>query len=103
MNEDCPICGRELGGKTESHHLLPRTFRTRTNKVHFETNKVTIHSICHQKIHATFSENELYNHFHTVERLLEHAEMQKFINWVKKKPLNFYSKNNDTQHRKNQR
>lgn len=99
----CPICGRDKGGEMQSHHLLPRTFRTRTTSVHDKENRVDIHKVCHQKIHATFSEQELFQYYHTVERIREHDEMQKFIKWVRKKPADFYNKNNETQSRKRKR
>jgi hypothetical protein len=59
--------------------------------------------MCHQKIHATFSERELQHYYHTPERIREHSEMQRFIAWIRKKPLNFYDKNDDTASRKRQR
>lgn len=80
----CPICNRPYGGPMENHHLKPVTFRTRTKEVHDSSNLVIIHRICHQKIHASFSEKELLDYYHTVERLVEHEEMAKFIKWVSK-------------------
>jgi hypothetical protein len=92
----CCICHRELGDVLlEEHHLVPRTFKGRDT--------VLIHKMCHQKIHATFSERELLQYYHTPERLREHTEMQKFIAWIRKKPLGFYDKNNDTNSRRRQR
>ena len=69
----CPICGREMlvGNSVNEHHLIPKTFKGK------ET--VTLHKICHSKIHSVFTERELFNHFHTVERLRDHPEMEKFI------------------------
>lgn len=99
----CPICGREAGGEMQSHHLLPRTFRTRTKAVHDNDNKVVIHKVCHQKIHATFSEQELFTLYHTISSIVEHPEMSKFIKWVSKKPATFYNKNNETASRKRKR
>jgi len=99
----CPICNREYGGEMQDHHLIPKTFRTRTTEVHDRENLVTIHKICHQKIHATFAESELYHYYHTVDRILEHEEMQKFVKWLKKKPADFYDKNDDTKNRKRRR
>lgn len=99
----CPICNRFYGGEMQKHHLKPKTFHNRTNEVYDKYNLITIHKICHQKIHATFSEYELYHHYHTIERLLEHEEIQKFVKWVKKKDPDFYSKNNDTSSRKQKR
>lgn len=79
----------------DEHHLVPKTFGGK------ET--FTIHRICHRKIHATFSERELLNHFNTFERIRDHEEIQKFVNWVKKKPIDYYSGTDDTQSRKNKR
>ncbi len=92
----CCICGRLLeGGTVEAHHLIPKTFKG--------TETVDIHKICHQKIHATFSERELQHYYHTPERLCEHEEMSKFIKWVAKKDVAFYDKNDDTKSRKKKR
>lgn len=94
----CPICKRPLTGIVDldqEHHLVPKTFKGK------ET--IRIHRICHQKIHATFSERELANYYHTPARLLEHEEMQKFVKWVSKKDPTFYDKNNDTKERKRKR
>lgn len=79
----------------EDHHLIPKTFKG--------TETILIHKICHQKLHATLSEREMLNYYHTVERILENEEILKFVKWVSKKPLDFYSKNDDTAHRKNKR
>lgn len=77
MNDRCPLCGRPLGTRlVEDHHLIPKTFR----------GKVTarVHKMCHQKIHATFSERELNQHYHTFDRLLEHEQIRKFVVWISK-------------------
>lgn len=103
MNNTCPICGREYGGEMQDHHLKPKTYKTRTKEVHDPDNLVRIHKICHQKIHATFDEKELLDYYHTVDRLLEHEQIQKFAKWVKKKPADFYDKSNDTKERKKKR
>lgn len=92
----CPICNRELiPENTESHHLIPKTFKGRDT--------IDIHRMCHQKIHATFSERDLLQYYHTAERIAEHEEIQKFIKWISKKPPEFYDKNDDTQERKRKR
>ena len=92
----CPICGRELGTVlVDEHHLIPKTFGGK------ET--FTVHKICHRKIHATFTERELLNYYHTWERIAEHSEFQKFIPWVRKKPIDYYSGTDETQDRKKKR
>ena len=85
----CAICGRELGSKmVDFHHLIPKTFKG--------TELIPIHKICHSKLHSVFTEREMFNYYHTVERLLESEEIQKFVVWVSKKPSDFYSKNDET-------
>ena len=92
----CPICKRELGEeRIEEHHLVPKTFGGKE--------KVSIHKMCHQKIHATFSERELFNHYHTPERIVEHEEIQKFVKWIQKKPIDYYDKNERTKQRRRRR
>jgi len=95
MNSDlsehaiCAICSRPLGRKETSskHHLIPKS----KGGKHTET--ITIHNICHQKIHKTITEKELKNEFYSVEKLLMHPEIQKFIKWVAKKDPDFFQSN----------
>jgi len=90
MNEiqNCPICERELGTKNISkHHLIPRS------KGGKNTATITIHNICHQKIHSVFSEKELKDNFNTVAQIKRSEEIIKFIKWVAKKDPSFYQSN----------
>ncbi len=89
MNSDtCPICHRPLGDKNLSkHHLTPKS----RGGAHGET--IIIHNICHQKIHSVFSEKELEFEYHSVEKLLSHEEIKKFVKWVAKKDPVFYQRN----------
>jgi hypothetical protein len=91
----CPICGRELGAAVDEHHLMPKTFKGK------ET--VTLHKICHRKLHSVFTEREMANYYHTIERLKEHSEIEKFIKWVAKKDIDYYSGSDETQVRKGKR
>jgi 5-methylcytosine-specific restriction endonuclease McrA len=96
MTPTCQLCGRPLGTiRVEDHHLIPKTFKGRDT--------IPIHRICHQKIHATFSERELLNYYYTVDRLLEHEQIIKFVKWVQKRPIDFYDKNDDTAERRKRR
>ena len=85
----CSICGRLLGEKTNysKHHLVPKS----KGGTFGET--IDIHNICHQKIHSVFTERELRDYYNTVEKLLTHEEMIKFIKWVAKKDIRFYQRN----------
>lgn len=92
----CPICNREMvEGTYNDHHLIPSTFGGRDT--------ITLHKICHDKIHHTFSERDLANYYFTIERILEHEEIIKFIKWVQKRPPDFYVKHKDTNERRGKR
>jgi len=86
--EICVICQRELGDKNISkHHLIPKSRGGKKSEL------ITIHNICHQKIHSIFTEKELKRNYNTVEKLVAHESMVKFIKWVAKKNPAFYQKN----------
>jgi hypothetical protein len=82
----CPLCGRPLvrGPSVDLHHLVPRTYRGR------ET--VPMHRICHAKIHDVLTEKELRDRYFTAERLREHPELGRFIDWVQRKPPEFVAR-----------
>ena len=93
---NCPICDREmLEGSHNEHHLIPSTFGGKE--------KIPLHVICHDKLHHTFSEREMVNYYHTIKRIIENEEIQKFIKWIRKKDIHYYSKNKDTKKRKGKR
>lgn len=95
-SDTCCVCSRPLGELLiEEHHLIPRTFKGKV--------KVPVHKMCHQKLHATFTEREMANWYHTPERMLEHKQIQKYVTWIQKRPLDFYDKNKDTKERKRRR
>jgi hypothetical protein len=92
----CTICGRLLGTlNIDKHHLIPRTFKG--------DETVTIHKICHRKLHATFTEREMLHTYHDVELIRNHEEIIKFVNWVKNKDIDFYSGSKETKTRKKKR
>lgn len=86
MEDICPLCGRLLAEPITKHHLIP------LSKGGKDTPTVAMHKICHDKIHAVFTETDLKTYYHTVERLQEHEEIARFIKWVKKKEPEFYDK-----------
>lgn len=79
----CPLCGREIPpSQSDEHHLVPKLKGGRETSA--------LHRICHRQIHALFSESELAQKYNTVAALLEKEEIQKFVNWVKTKPNEFF-------------
>lgn len=92
----CPLCGRPMPeGSYNAHHLIPTTHGGRIT--------IDLHIVCHDKIHHTFSEHELSGYYHTIDRLLSHPEIVKFVQWVRKQRPDFYDKHKDTRERNKKR
>jgi len=77
----CPICYRPYDNTMSEHHLIPKCKKGK------ET--VRIHRVCHDFIHATFTDKELARDYNTVEKLMQDERMQKFGKWVAKKVANY--------------
>lgn len=90
----CPLCGRPLvpGPAVDEHHLVPRTYDG--------AQTVRLHRVCHSKIHSLFTERELRDHYHTLDRLLAHPEIAKFVRWVRKKDPEFLGRNAPSQRKR---
>lgn len=83
MPNVCPLCLRVLDLSSSTHHLVPKL------KGGNKGETVELHEICHRKIHSLFDEGEIANYYFTIEKLLDHDEIKKFVKWVSKKPPNF--------------
>ena len=80
--EICPLCERDIPpSQRDLHHLVPKLKGGKQTQY--------LHRICHRQIHALFSEAELAKQYNTVEALLEHEEIRKFVKWVRTKPNDF--------------
>ena len=86
LPEICPLCGRTLAEPSNKHHLLPLSKGGKGSAT------VTMHKICHDKIHAVFTEMELKKSYNTVEQLQQNEEISRFIKWVRKKEPEFYDR-----------
>lgn len=85
VEERCSLCGRSIPDlQRDMHHLIP--------KMKGGKHTIPLHRICHRQIHALFSETELARQFSTPAALLANAEMQRFVEWVKTKPDNFFER-----------
>ncbi|MGY8640337.1 MAG: HNH endonuclease, partial [Verrucomicrobiales bacterium] len=80
--------------KESKHHLIPKLKGGKHGPV------AIVHEICHGKIHSVFTEAELAKNFATIELMLEHEEIQKFVKWVKKRPPEYKSSNRGNHRRK---
>ena len=86
MSDETPICWlceRPLGEVTEWHHPIPKSKKGKL--------KFPVHPICHQTIHATFTNGQLAKAFATAEALRGHEDIGRFIDWVAGKPPDFYA------------
>ena len=80
----CKLCGRQLAMPFDEHHVVPKS------KGGSET--VYLHRICHSKIHSVFTLTELRNHYNKIDKIKEHLEIEKFIEWISGKPPSFYKR-----------
>ena len=84
----CPLCLRPIPreAKQSLHHLVPKLKGGKGGPV------VRLHQICHNEIHATFTEAELARAFNTPEALRAHPRMARFLAWVGKRPPAFHAR-----------
>lgn len=99
----CSFCGREVS-RNKRHHLIPRMkHNKRMKRLHTkeELNKTVDSCIpCHKQLHAVFTEKELAETFNTVDKLLIHPEIRKFIDWIAAKPVDFEGRSKQSTCRK---
>jgi 5-methylcytosine-specific restriction endonuclease McrA len=77
----CWLCSRPIGAVTELHHPVPKS---RGGK-----ERQPVHPICHRTIHANFTNSDLEKRFATVDALLAHEEIGRFVAWIANKPSDF--------------
>ena len=84
----CPLCLRPIPAEARQslHHLVPKLKGGKGGPV------VRLHQICHNEIHATFTEAELAREFNTPEALRAHPRMARFLDWVCKRPPAFHAR-----------
>jgi hypothetical protein len=80
----CPLCARPLADPISRHNLIP------LSQGGSGEGSLPMHKVCHNKVHSLFNEKELARTYNTLEKILAQEEVQKFVAWVKKKPLDFY-------------
>jgi 5-methylcytosine-specific restriction endonuclease McrA len=89
MKGDCPICDRKDIDLT-IHHLIPKTchdnmwFKKRYSGEEMKAMVLSVCRLCHNKIHDIEKEKVLGKDFNTLEKLLVHEEIKKFIPFAMK-------------------
>lgn len=80
----CPLCQRAIPPELESrHHLIPKLKGGTRGAI------AILHSACHSKIHSVFTEAELARSYDSIEKLLADPEIQSFVRWIQKRPIDF--------------
>ena len=90
MSRPCELCRRFTRQGTTKHHLIPRTCHSNkwlrknfTREQMHET--VGLCCDCHESIHKLIpSEKDLGRHYHSLDLLLDHPEISKFVAWIRK-------------------
>lgn len=85
----CELCGRVTRKGTTEHHLIPRLchrnkwFKKRYSRADMQRT-ISVCRDCHTAIHRFVPrEKELGRYHNTIESLLEHEEIRRFVDWVK--------------------
>lgn len=90
MEESCELCEREM--ELNFHHLIPRTchknkwFRKEFTFEEMKKNGLMLCKGCHKAVHKSVpNEKELGKYYNTKEKLLEHQNIKRFVEWVNKR------------------
>jgi 5-methylcytosine-specific restriction endonuclease McrA len=91
MKDKCELCGSK-NDYLNFHHLIPRTlhsnkfFKKNYDKEYLKNHGIWICKfICHGQIHKFITEKEMGLTYNTLEKLLEHPDVKKFVEWRKKR------------------
>ncbi|HEY7031284.1 MAG TPA: hypothetical protein VH482_08165 [Thermomicrobiales bacterium] len=88
----CALCGREE--RLTRHHLIPRTrHHNKWNKREFDRalvkETIGLCRPCHAQVHALFSGKELERKWNSIEKIREHPEVARYLEWIAGKPAGF--------------
>ena len=91
MTDKCELCGSEHD-ELNFHHLIPRTlhssklYKKKYTREFMNNNGIWIcEHYCHKQIHRFLNEKEMGLKYNTIDLLLNHPEIKKFIDWRKKR------------------
>lgn len=82
----CSLCNRGL--ELHFHHLVPKKMHEKRKILALHDGLELIHYgawlcvDCHKTIHRKISHYDLATKYYTIEKLLEHPEICKFVTWA---------------------
>ncbi|MEJ8801633.1 HNH endonuclease [Pontibacter sp. H249] len=76
----CELCRREVQSLSR-HHLVPREEGGRYGAT------AELCQPCHSTIHLTISNQELAQQYNSIEALQTAEPLQKYLKWVKNRPI----------------
>jgi len=85
---ECSLCERDLA--LHFHHLVPKKMHDKRKIQSLHEGIELIHygtwvcADCHKTLHRKISHYDLATQYYTVEKLLGHPEINKFVNWAAK-------------------
>ena len=87
----CELCGSE-NDYLNFHHLIPKTlhgnkwFKDRYEKLFMSNHGIWICKFfCHKQIHNFITEKDMGRIYNTLESLIEHPDVKKYIEWRSKR------------------
>ncbi|MEO0498549.1 MAG: HNH endonuclease [Pseudomonadota bacterium] len=85
---NCALCGRSIlpTDRQSLHHLIPKLKGGRGGPT------VLLHQMCHNEIHAHYTEAELAILYETPHKLRTAERLMPFIKWLEGKPDGFDAK-----------
>jgi 5-methylcytosine-specific restriction endonuclease McrA len=81
----CGLCGRRTPRLSE-HHLIPRSQGRRQGLKVTALPTVLLCPACHTFLHKTLSNAELAGEYRSVDALLEHPDVKRFVAWIRRQP-----------------
>jgi len=91
MIDKCELCGRK--NLLTFHHLIPKSqhknkwFKKMFTREEMNQGINICKSDCHKEIHRLISEKEMGRSFNTLQKLLRHHKVKKYVKYIKKQKL----------------
>jgi len=88
MTGKCELCERE--NELTFHHLIPKSqhtnkwFKKNFTREEMATGINICKHDCHKYVHKSINEKELGRSFNTLEKLLRHPKIKKYIKYIQK-------------------